>query len=365
MTEHFQYPPPKYRLLQFLLGYEEWFGEDGATIRENLLRVRDLGIDGLVISVNQKQYLRSEKAWDAFQLGVRISKELGLRLWIYDEEGYPSGAAGGLVLEKDPSLEATGLIYHPDRSEGSRYEVVPLYDGTHATENFYQKRRYINILDPKATATFLEVTHEAYTRHLGDLSQWFEAVFTDEPSLITAYIPTGKTYPLTLPWSRSLPQVFFERKGYDLTPHLESLYRDTGEDYRRIRCDFYEVISELCAENYFGQIQKWCTEPRHRIKWTPSRRGNPRVANLFRGKSLCLLSEIRHSRHRHDPLQSRANHAREVFHRPKASEFRRSTYGKTRGHVRDQRLLRIHGEASRNSRADDGHSKYSVCTRCH
>jgi hypothetical protein len=258
MTEHFQNPPPKYRLLQFLLGYEEWFGEDETTIRENLVRVRDLSIGGLVVSVNQKQYLRSEKAWDTFRLGVRISRELGLRLWIYDEEGYPSGAAGGLVLEKDRSLEATGLIYHPERSGDSRYEVVPLYDGTHATENFFQKRRYINILDPNATTTFLEVTHEAYAHHLGDLSQWFEAVFTDEPSLITAYTPTGKTYPLTLPWSRSLPQVFFERKGYELTPHLESLYRDTGEDFRKARCDFYEVVSQLCAENYFGKIQKWC-----------------------------------------------------------------------------------------------------------
>jgi hypothetical protein len=258
MTEHFQDPPLKYHPLQFLLGYEDWFGEDEATIRANLLRVRDLGIGGLVVSVNQKQYLRSEKAWNALKLGVRISKELGLRLWIYDEEGYPSGAAGGLVLETDPSLEATGLIYHPDRNGESRYGVVPLYDGTHATENFYEKRHYINILDPKATATFLEVTHEAYARHLGELSQWFEAVFTDEPSLINAYVPKGKTYPLTLPWSRSLPQMFLERKGYDLTPHLESLYRDTGEDYRKVRSDFYEVISNLCAENCFGQIQTWC-----------------------------------------------------------------------------------------------------------
>jgi len=25
-----------------------------------------------------------------------------------------------------------------------------------------------------------------------------------------------------------------------------------------VRCDFYEVISDLCAENYFGQLQGWC-----------------------------------------------------------------------------------------------------------
>ena len=256
--ESFQNPPEKHRPLQFLLGYEQWFGEDEETIRRNLLRVRELGVGGLVVSVNQQQYLRSDKAWEVLRLGVRISKELGLRLWIYDEEGYPSGAAGGLVLEKDPALEATGLVWHPNGIGGPEYEVVPLYEGTHATENFYQKRRYINLLDPKATSTFIEVTHEQYAQHLRDLSEWLEAVFTDEPSLINAYVPKGKNYPLALPWVRSLPEIFLARKGYDLMSHIKSLYQDTGKDDRKVRCDFYEVISELCAENYFGHIQRWC-----------------------------------------------------------------------------------------------------------
>jgi hypothetical protein len=27
---------------------------------------------------------------------------------------------------------------------------------------------------------------------------------------------------------------------------------------RKVRCDFYEMIADLCAETYFGQIQGWC-----------------------------------------------------------------------------------------------------------
>lgn len=258
MLEEFKNPPDKDRPLQLTLSYEQWFGEDEETLRANLHRVRGLGIGGLVVTVNQQNYLRSEKAWETLRLALRVSKELGFRLWLYDEEGYPSGTAGGLVLAKDPSLEATGLIQKSDGPGESVYEAVPLYEGTHATENFYQKRHYINILDTGATKTFIEVTHEEYARRLGDLSMWFEAIFTDEPSLINAYVPKGKTYPLTLPWLRSLPEIFLARKGYDLMPYIESLYRHTGGEDRKVRCDFYDLTSQLCAENYFGQIQEWC-----------------------------------------------------------------------------------------------------------
>jgi hypothetical protein len=258
VVEQFQNPPETCRPLQLILSYEQLFGETEETIRENLARVKNLGIGGLVVTVNQENYLRSEAAWNVLRLALSISKELGFRLWLYDEEGYPSGAAGGLVLQKDPSLEAVGLIEKMNGAGEAAYEVIPLYESTHATENFYQKRRYINILDPRATAAFIEATHEEYARQLGNVSRWFEAVFTDEPSLINAYVPKGKTYPQTLPWMPSLPKIFSERKGYDLIPHIPSLYHDVGEKDRKIRCDFYQLISQLCAENYFGQIQKWC-----------------------------------------------------------------------------------------------------------
>ena len=258
--EEFKNPPDKYRPLQLILSYEQCFGETEEVLRTNLLRVRELGVGGLVVTVNQQQYLRSEKAWEVLRLAIRISKELGFRLWLYDEEGYPSGAAGGLVLERDPGVEALGLIQRLNGTREVEYEIAPLYEETHATENFYQKRHYINILEPRATSLFIEVTHEQYAIRLGKLEQWFEAIFTDEPSLISAYVPKGKAYPSTLPWSRSLPEIFRARKGYDLMQRIRSLYQNVGDEDRKIRCDFYDVISELCAENYFGQIQNWCKE---------------------------------------------------------------------------------------------------------
>jgi hypothetical protein len=255
--------PNSCRLLQMIHPFENWAGTTEEAIRTRMRQAAAAGIGGVVTNVRFENYLRDEKAWETLHLGVRIAHEEGFRIWIYDEEGYPSGAAGGLVLEQAPSTEAQGLIRVVDATGNVRYDVIALYEATHATENFYKKRHYINILDPLAVQTFLAVTHDRYAHYLGPIDRYVEAFFTDEPSLISVYVPKDREYPKTLPWHSRLPEEFRARRGYDLLPHRESLFVDTGDIDRKIRCDFYEVIADLCAETYFGGLQDWCH--RHKV----------------------------------------------------------------------------------------------------
>lgn len=256
-------PPNDFRPLQFVPPFEQWCGTSDDAIRLGLQGFSRAGIGGIVVSVSLERYLRDDSAWVTLRRGVQIAHEMGFRIWVYDEKGYPSGAAGGLVLEQLPDAEAQGLIRSTDSGGETRFEVVTLYEGTHATNNFYEDRRYPNILDPDAVAAFIAATHDRYARALQPIGEYVEAFFTDEPSLISAHVPTGKTFPQTLPWHPWLPDLFRFRKGYDLLPRRESLFRDTGEIDRKVRCDFYEVIADLCAETYFGQIREWCR--RHEV----------------------------------------------------------------------------------------------------
>ncbi len=258
MITRFADPPPSCRPVQSIPSFDDWSGTSDEAIRSKVRHLIDAGAGGLMTTVSLKNYLRDEEAWEVLVRGVRIAHEMGLRVWIYDEKGYPSGAAGGLVLEQNPGAEALGLIRTKDASGTVTYVASLLYEGTHATENFYEKRRYINILDPSAASTFIDVTHARYGRALHPIGRYVEAFFTDEPSMIDAYIPKGKDYPQTLPWVKNLPEIFRARKGYDLLPFRESLFVDTGEIDRKIRCDFYDVIADLCAGNYFSRLQSWC-----------------------------------------------------------------------------------------------------------
>jgi hypothetical protein len=119
-----------------------------------------------------------------------------------------------------------------------------------------------SLLDPRTTDAFLATTYDAYRRELGDLWQDVPAIFTDEPHR------PGESHG---PWGRGLhltPYLlgqFRQRRGYDLRPHLASVFYDVG-DYRRIRFDLYDLMHELWVENWARPLKAWCE--RHGIALT-------------------------------------------------------------------------------------------------
>ncbi len=235
---------------------------------------KDLGLGGIVCNVAFQQYLRSEENWQKLIAGIDACAELGMVVWLYDEEGYPSGAAGGLVLEENPTFEALALAYDPSRPEP--LFLRPAYEHTHASNNYYAARRYINVIDERAVRAFIAATHEAYyqrlQRHFGKTIQAF---FTDEPSLIAINLgqlpeevrtkvrvvdpidPTVKPLP-TVPWSHDLAELYRKRFGQDLSVQRMSLFTGQSPEDRRVRSQFWELIADLVAERYFGTIQTWC-----------------------------------------------------------------------------------------------------------
>ncbi|HID78115.1 MAG TPA: hypothetical protein EYP56_19240 [Planctomycetaceae bacterium] len=237
------------------------------------------GLGGIVCNVAFDDYLRSERQWQTLVAGVEACAQLGMVVWLYDEEGYPSGAAGGLVLAENPAYEATELAYDPTRD--NPFIIRPAYEFTHASNNYYAARRYINLIDDRAVRSFIRHTHQAYWRRLRDhFGRTIQAVFTDEPSLIAVNIgqipedarrrvpvvdpPDAAVRPLPrVPWCYDLADRYRQRYGESLLPRRRSLFEgDTPED-RRVRHQFWALVAELVAERYFGAIQGWCAE--HRI----------------------------------------------------------------------------------------------------
>jgi len=316
LRRRFENPEAEFRPLQIIHGFDS-LGADAEAIGHGLEAVAAAGCGGVVANVGWPGYLRDEARWRTFLIGADQARQRDLSFWIYDEEGYPSGAAGGLVLEGHPELEARGLtcvstqvapgetaqVELPAGAEGWVCAVAlfagegaiaeravlrvagqepmawrapqasrpwtlycfasrVMYQGTHATTNVFAKRRYVNLLDPEVGRRFVELTHEQYRRRMSaqDLRH-VAAAFTDEPSLIVAYHDNPETpRPAAAPWFRDLPRAFAERAGYALEPHLPELFFDVGTDFETVRCDFYRVVSALVADNFLGPIQEWCHE---------------------------------------------------------------------------------------------------------
>ena len=78
-------------------------GSDAPRV-DQLSRYKDRGLGGVVCNVAFQDYLRSEENWKTLARAVAEFAKLGMVVWIYDEQGYPSGAAGGLVLKENPAI---------------------------------------------------------------------------------------------------------------------------------------------------------------------------------------------------------------------------------------------------------------------
>ena len=131
---------------------------------EGMRYYADLGLGGVVCNVDFREYLTSDEHWKTLVAGVESCAALGMVVWLYDEEGYPSGSAGGLVLQDNPAYEALELAL--DRKGPDPLLVRPAYEHTHASNNFHAARRYANLIDDRAVRCFVEKTHEAYWQRL-------------------------------------------------------------------------------------------------------------------------------------------------------------------------------------------------------
>jgi hypothetical protein len=305
--EQFQHPPNSARILKIIHGWP-----DDPLAQDRLIAgLARQGFGGVVCNVSFQDYVQSASHWQAFVRAVTTAKSNGFNLWLYDERGYPSGSAGGQVLRQHPEWEAEGLLIataeaaegqvlsldtppgnvvaaaalpfanqswsrsnqvdlsHSIRNQklqwhppAGRWKIVVitrdrLFEGTHAAMNLADKLPYPNLLMREPTTEFLRLTHEQYARQLGqNLGRFFEAAFTDEPSLMSLFL---RPMPYrVLPWSPQLAVEFKRRRGYLLEPNLTALVTDCGRDTAKIRYDYWHTISELVSENYFGQIQNWC-----------------------------------------------------------------------------------------------------------
>ncbi len=90
----------------------------------------DRGFGGIVTNVSTRfDYLQNREEWQVFTHLAAECERLGLRLWIYDEKGYPSGAAGTLTLDEDPDFEATGVVMVTETVAPGETAEIPLPRG--------------------------------------------------------------------------------------------------------------------------------------------------------------------------------------------------------------------------------------------
>ena len=148
----------------------------------------------------------------------------------------------------------------------------PMYEGTHAIHNVCEARRYIDVSNKEAVAAFLENTYRPYAEKLAGAGP-IEAIFTDEPSYMGAYINLGlfpnsirdafdetMEFLPSVNWGADVDNRFASVWGYPLKSRVYCLFTGRGEEAMRVRQQFYSVLSDLYEQSFFVQISDFCAK---------------------------------------------------------------------------------------------------------
>ncbi|MBI3679542.1 MAG: hypothetical protein HY235_04020, partial [Acidobacteria bacterium] len=188
---------------------------------------------------------------------VAQGKQRGMHVWLYDENSYPSGFAGGHVPAEMPESwnQGAGLrmkkLATLDPQEERRFvHVIRGAGGVYAFEPvFYEKRAwhggysYVDLLKPGVTEKFIELTMGGYEAAIGhEFGHTVPGIFTDEPNIF----PPSRD---SMRWTPDLFARFEKLKGYDLRPYLTALWEETG-DWRKVRHDYWSVLLALFLERW-------------------------------------------------------------------------------------------------------------------
>lgn len=240
--ELFRNPPVEYRSAPFWSLNDKL---DARFLRQQIRTMYEQGMGGYFMHPRAglvDPYM-SEEFLDAIAVCIEEGKRLGMKPWLYDEDRFPSGFAGGLVMERNPAFGGKAL----ELRDGS-VEIVDLPPTTRMHD-----KPYPDLSNPEVTAAFIEITHDVYAERFGsDFASLIPGIFTDEP-----HFNPGRGDGPRLPWSSALPSYFQERTGYDLLPHLASLFTDKG-NWRKIRYDYWRSMTELFRDSFTRQIADWC-----------------------------------------------------------------------------------------------------------
>ena len=184
-----------------------------------------------------------EEFFRMVSFAYQCAQERGMVVWLYDEGGWPSGAACGQVLESDPSLAA--CVLHLNKNGTTEVRCHP---------------DLVDRLNPATAQAFIKLTHERYLKageeHFGKVVPW---VFTDEPRF------EGRLGTRDIPWYDALPDDFRKEAGVRLSDHLLKgvFAADPAKlthEQRVARVHHMRCVSRRFVDSYFRPLTEWCEE---------------------------------------------------------------------------------------------------------
>jgi hypothetical protein len=231
------------------------------------------------------------KEWmDMYQYSIQLAKKIGLDVWIYDENSYPSGFAGGHVPAEMPESFNQGQMLEfrttdtlpadaqqsficlkkldnkfiditgkTDAEKGNKGEYYLFKKTFYYRSPWYGGFSYVDLMAKGVTEKFIDVTMGAYEKFFGkELGKTVPGVFSDEPNIEVQY-------PHNIRWTPDLFSTFQKTWGYDLQTNLPCLFEETGE-WKKVRHNYYQTLLQLFIDRWSKPFADYTAKKN--LEWT-------------------------------------------------------------------------------------------------
>jgi len=234
-----------------------WSINDGVKTEplcEQMLQMKEHGIEGVVFHPRfypgGPDYMTSEFIKVVGEV-ILYAKSIGMEFWIYDENGWPSGAADGQVLKKHPDSKRWGIAYVNESDILPGDEVLC----RHGEKTVVARGSAgVSPLCRETTDTFLELTHERYLRELpAEAFEYVTGFFCDEVD----YFPGHLFSEGAVPWCADFESVYMEKYGTSPREELWKLF-DVEAEHPEFKVRFWETAGDLIARNFYRPYLAWC-----------------------------------------------------------------------------------------------------------
>lgn len=316
----FQDPPSRYRAMPFWAWNDRLEEEE---LLRQIEELSEMGFGGFHMHVRSgmaTEYLGRE-FMSHVKACVHKAKDLGMLACLYDEDRYASGAAGGfvtqnplysekfirftvkedmdvadrraysayigggqaeawsapvpdsagyregkpyllavydVVLDEDGMLKSYRMMEPDENAAGTKwyaYVRIPEKSG------WFNGHTYVDTLSEEAVASFINITHEAYRREVGEaFGDTVPSIFTDEPNFhaIGALAFSKSKDDVEMAWTTDLPATFRQAYGYDIVPRLPEIIWDLPDCPSKARYHYHDHVCSRYVHAFIRQIGSWC-----------------------------------------------------------------------------------------------------------
>lgn len=301
----------------YLLPFYWQHGSHTERIPEQVQRIYDSGARAFCVESRPHKDFCGPGWWRDMDVIIAEAKKRDMKVWILDDDHFPTGHANGAFEEKYPELRqwmakeyhvdvvgpmadaaflvklkpedeqlgAYALRRNNDEDQSCFGEAVNLTDNIRGSwlywnvpEGvwrifFYRKCRggsrgaYADMINKDSVRVLIDEVYEPHWAHYADeFGKTIAGFFSDEPSFANGCEDRGRhqfyesyigRWDMELPWNDRVREMMEETLGYDPLPNLQALWYE-NEKRPEMRFAYMDAVTRLYAECFTGQLADWC-----------------------------------------------------------------------------------------------------------